>query len=148
MCLCGAEDRGGGEPRLSNWNSFSSRLAPKRPFFCIWNPNITVLHHWFYWTGRLRNPPDWWLKVGDPFSNKGMMMSLLRKKKKKSCCIKRKMMSLTCIKHLNMSSQPCIVGNVGTTFKKKRLNKSRLSLASLQLMLGFPLKNNLFTKEQ
>lgn len=47
-----------------------------------------------------------------------------------------------------MSSQPCIVGNVGTTFKKKRLNKSRLSLASLQLMLGFPLKNNLFTKEQ
>lgn len=68
-------------------------------------------------------------------------MSLLGKRKKnKSCCIKRKMMSLTCIKHLNMSGQPCIVGNVGTTFKKKRLNKSRLSLASLQFMLGFSFK--------
>lgn len=151
MWLRGAEDREGGkmEPRLSNCNSFSSRLAPKRPFFCIRNPNITVVHHWFYWTDRLRNPPDWWLKVGNPFFGQRNDDVIAQKEKKNSLVAsKGKWCHLLALKHLNMSDQPCIVGNVGTTFKKKRLNKSRLSLASLQLMLGFPLKNNLFTKEQ
>lgn len=48
---------------------------------------------------------DWWMKARNPFSNNRMMILLYAQKKKSLVASKGKLMSLTCIKHLNMCSK-------------------------------------------
>lgn len=127
MCFCQDEEEGFKEHRaeVEQLELFLSRLAPKRPSFFL---HLESLHHSPSSLVSLdcwpeERTPDRWMKARNPFSIEWWCCCMLRKKKKS----KGKLMSLTCIKHLNMCSKiklNCIVGNVGTTFKKKRLNKA------------------------
>lgn len=93
------------EPRLSDCNCFCLASLPRGLSFAFEIPESQSFIAGF--TGLLaeESTASWRMKAGDPFSNNRMMMLLYAQKKKSLVASKGKLMSHTCIKHLNMCSK-------------------------------------------